>query len=63
MSNGIFRSRPRGYRPREEHAEPTVPPPGAAGPSDSGTLPEPDSEATTASPPNGDGPAVPEGSV
>jgi hypothetical protein len=56
MSNGIFRSRPRGYRPREEHPEPTVPPPGAAGASAPGTPLEPDDEAATASPPDGEDP-------
>ncbi|MFC9128122.1 hypothetical protein ACFT4A_14875 [Streptomyces sp. NPDC057099] len=52
MNDGIFRSRPRGYRPREAQAEPTTPPPGTAGPSAPGTPLEPDDEATTTDPPD-----------
>lgn len=48
MNDGIFRSRPRGYRPREAHPEPTTPPPGAAGPSAPDTPLEPDDAGTAA---------------
>ncbi|MFB7928084.1 hypothetical protein ACFC4C_03130 [Streptomyces sp. NPDC056039] len=51
MNDGIFRSRPRGYRPRAVQAEPTTPPPGAAGPSAPDAPLEQDDEATTTDPP------------
>ncbi len=57
MSSGVFRSRPRGYRPRGHQAEPAAPPPGSAalsdaeGPAEADRTTEPDTEAA----PQGEG--------